>query len=480
MSGKFARKRHDGPPRIGTINQRAQRFRARAACIAWCRREGTRSKNDTILSVIPDQYKDPAVNSTKGFRELTKEEVALVENKYQSKMPSRVKRQKRETLGEDSDDEANGDWKGDDTSQTDDEWPLTSIGTPQESVEIGRARPHPTTSARTLPGQTPLANPSTTIVSPEMPSRMTLRSRKPIPPPAPSRDDDSRANVDSSKHTPVRRTTIHRETGTKSLPPKTVTETSSPLYEEAESSTTGRKRRHQTDDTAASDDEEFLRRAGPDVNTQTPYINAYLLRRPWLVPDIAPEDLTREALQAHNAWTLSDLRRRRHNARANLGFDPNMDEAFKAETLQGIAAGDYRYMAPKDHGWKEEDKRAISRALELTRIEYCDLKGLSVPGDFAQYSYESYASQWRRIQNDFEKIWTVFSKPKTLYRLPKWRGGFANWKVPKNDAFGKALLGQLEEGERALADMEREFEEEDRLEAEEAARKRSEREGEGA
>ena len=28
----------------------------------------------------------------------------------------------------------------DDTSQTNDEWTLTSIGTPQESVEIGRAR----------------------------------------------------------------------------------------------------------------------------------------------------------------------------------------------------------------------------------------------------------------------------------------------------------------------------------------------------
>ena len=309
---------------------------------------------------------------------------------------------------------------------------------------------------------------------------MTLRSGRPVPPPAPPTDEDWRASVESSQNTPVRRNTVHRETGTKSCPPKTVSGTSSPLHEEAASSTAGRKRRHQTDDTAASDEEEFQRRAGPNANTQTPYINHYLIRNPWKVPDIAPEDLTREALQAHDAWTLSDLRHRRENAGPNLEFDPDMDEAFIAETQQGILAGDYRYMAPKDHGWKEEDKRAISRALELTRIQYCDLKGLSVPGDFAEYEYESYASQWRRIQDHFEKIWTVFSKPKTLYRLPKWRGGFAKWRVPRRDAFGKALLDQLEMGERALADMEKEFQKEDRLEAEEAARKRSEGEGEDA
>ena len=34
------RRRHEGPPRVGTINQRAQRFRIRAACIAWCKRRG--------------------------------------------------------------------------------------------------------------------------------------------------------------------------------------------------------------------------------------------------------------------------------------------------------------------------------------------------------------------------------------------------------------------------------------------------------
>ncbi len=62
----------------------------------------------------------------------------LVQNK--GEIPARVRRKKRNARGRDSDDDEgngdwNGDWNGDDTSQPDDEWTLTSIETPQESVE---------------------------------------------------------------------------------------------------------------------------------------------------------------------------------------------------------------------------------------------------------------------------------------------------------------------------------------------------------
>ena len=89
-----------------TIKQRAQRFRTRAACITWGRREGTRAKNDTILKIIPEKVKNPAVNSRKGFRELTKAEIALVEN--EGITPSRQKRNERKTRGKDSDDDNDG------------------------------------------------------------------------------------------------------------------------------------------------------------------------------------------------------------------------------------------------------------------------------------------------------------------------------------------------------------------------------------
>ena len=477
FTGRAGSRRHEGPPRVGTINQRAQRFRIKAACITWSKREGTGSKNGMILGMIPKEC--IAANSTKGWRDLTRAEFDLVEKKHKGRAKKRGN-----TRGDFSDDgEGDGDDGGDDApSQTDDEWTLTSVGRPYESVEHGRDRPHPTTSSRTLPGQSSLlANPPTTIASQAMPSRMTLRSNRAIAPPVPSTREDSGASVDDRLPTPVRRTTIHREFGTKSLPPNTSADASLPEHDEPESSATGRKRRHQTEDEAGSDDDELLRRPGPNI-TETPYLNYYIARRAgnFAGPDPNPAHMAAEELKRHNAWTMSDLQKRRQKARQPcLPWDPDMDEEFQTETLEGIAAGDYRYMAPQDHGSNEEDINAVSRALLLTRIQYSSLKGHCVPGEFREYAGESYASQWRRIQDNFENVWTVFSKPRKLYRLTKWGRSFSNWKVKKDDALGRALLAKLDEGDRALADMEREWAEEDRLEAEEAARKEMEMEWEG-
>ena len=67
------------PLSLYVLAQRAQRFRIRAACIAWCKREGTGAKNATILGMIPKEC--IAANSTKVFRDLTRAEVDLVEKK---------------------------------------------------------------------------------------------------------------------------------------------------------------------------------------------------------------------------------------------------------------------------------------------------------------------------------------------------------------------------------------------------------------
>ena len=57
---------------------RATRFRLRSGCLSWAKKDGTVAKNQRILDVIPAQYKDPAVNSTKGWRDLTKAEIKRV------------------------------------------------------------------------------------------------------------------------------------------------------------------------------------------------------------------------------------------------------------------------------------------------------------------------------------------------------------------------------------------------------------------
>ena len=70
-----AREWHEGPPRVGTFSMRATRFRLSAGCLSWEKKDGTAAKNQRILDVIPAQYKDPGVNSTKGWRDLSKAEI---------------------------------------------------------------------------------------------------------------------------------------------------------------------------------------------------------------------------------------------------------------------------------------------------------------------------------------------------------------------------------------------------------------------
>ena len=69
---------HEGPPRVGTFSMRATRFRLGAGCLSWAKKDGTVAKNQRILDVIPAQFKDPAVNSTKGWRDLNKAEMKMV------------------------------------------------------------------------------------------------------------------------------------------------------------------------------------------------------------------------------------------------------------------------------------------------------------------------------------------------------------------------------------------------------------------
>ena len=55
---------------------RATRFRLRAGLLSWEKKDGTDAKNQRILSLIPAQFK--RLNSTKGWRDLNKEEMNQV------------------------------------------------------------------------------------------------------------------------------------------------------------------------------------------------------------------------------------------------------------------------------------------------------------------------------------------------------------------------------------------------------------------
>ena len=94
-----ANKWHNGPPRVGTFSMRATRFRTEAGCLSWGMKEGTAPKNKRILDLIPAQYKDPAVNSTKGWRDLNPAEIKMIKDGAM-KTPQKARKKNRAAKAE--------------------------------------------------------------------------------------------------------------------------------------------------------------------------------------------------------------------------------------------------------------------------------------------------------------------------------------------------------------------------------------------
>ena len=90
---------HNGPPRMGTFSMRATRFRTEAGCLSWSKKEGTAPKNKRILDLIPTQYKDPAINSTKGWRDLNPAELKTIKDGAM-KTPQKARKKNRAAKAE--------------------------------------------------------------------------------------------------------------------------------------------------------------------------------------------------------------------------------------------------------------------------------------------------------------------------------------------------------------------------------------------
>ena len=101
-AGSQAREWHAGPPRVGTFSMRATRFRLRAGLLSWEKKDGTDAKNRRILDLIPAQYQE--VNSTKGWRDLNKEEMNKIKAGHLSK-PQQGPKAKRRVVAKDSEED---------------------------------------------------------------------------------------------------------------------------------------------------------------------------------------------------------------------------------------------------------------------------------------------------------------------------------------------------------------------------------------
>lgn len=121
--------------------------------------------------------------------------------------------------------------------------------------------------------------------------------------------------------------------------------------------------------------------------------------------------------------------------------EPMYKVEFQAETQAalGLQNPDYRYETPHGRVTDARDRASIRRALELTCIDYCQRRGHPVPKDLlAECHNESYMSQYRQVQADFDRVWNG-DQPVGLYCLPAWTKGFDKWKVPGRSGRGAQL-----------------------------------------
>ena len=96
-----AREWHAGPPRVGTLGMRATLFRLHAGLLSRSGQDGTEAKKRRILDLIPACLK--RVNSTKGWRDLNKDEINVVKADAMRKPQQgpKAKRAVTEDSGED-------------------------------------------------------------------------------------------------------------------------------------------------------------------------------------------------------------------------------------------------------------------------------------------------------------------------------------------------------------------------------------------
>jgi len=176
-------------------------------------------------------------------------------------------------------------------------------------------------------------------------------------------------------------------------------------------------------------------------------------------PRIFSADYPRTARQCRPSKHAVILKTARHKAKAPLDptaaygilaqyvlemiddTEPMYDAKLQAETQAALALPnpDYRYKTPHGRVSDLRDRASIRRALELTCIDFCQLRGHPVPQDLlAECHNQSYMSQYRHVQAEFDRVWNG-DQPVELYCLPAWTKSFDKWKVPGGSSRGAQL-----------------------------------------
>ena len=105
---------------------------------------------------------------------------------------------------------------------------------------------------------------------------------------------------------------------------------------------------------------------------------------------------------------------------------PSLDAAYQTSLLTHLPhSTDMRFQPPQT----PTDIASLQHALEMTRMDFwLQSPTETYPADLSRYGHESYASQHRRLQHAFCRVWREYraetTAPPELFRLPGWMFGF--------------------------------------------------------
>ena len=409
FTGPEGKKWSPSPPRVGTLSMRATRFRARAGCLSWTVKGDSDAKNNYMLSLMPAMCEQ--TNSTRYFRDLTKQEQVDSEQ-GKGLRPNKARKEKREAAAMAASATGSGDDDGSDSEDDVDsnENPSVTDAAPRQGMQSPGDRgsvetSHQTPVSRKL-ADFHLQSPSVPHSDSRLHDQQVKRRRLP-------NDGSSAVNTDREPSLPdsVRVQRRGKAQSTRGRPSHTPSRKAI-AREPSTSNTTHSMGR----DAAAASNYPFLSLPKNSNGAESKFPN-------WFIE------------VAQDAFGVPEM------------FNPDSPE-FQQETRECVMAGDYRYYAPVLDG-KEADVEAIStvaRALELSKMDYFAQTGRHPPRNLSTYGHESYASQFRRLNEMFVKEFEDEDSTRALYSLAPWKDGFAGWQQVL-DTRGLKLWRRGEPGE---------------------------------
>ena len=408
---------HEGPPRYGTVGMRATRFRLQAGLLTWKRRMGSDARNAKILSFIPDECKDPKVNSTRSFRDLTPFEQDAIAKVLRGSAPNRARKAKG-------------------VEQKNKEIENTGENCDGFGVDDGFEVPNS-------------EDDSTGVLAPGFADNSLSQSNNKSRP-YKDRDSDSSGN-DSDRHL-IKRQRIHVSgKGLKTLPKHIINSFGSKgsSHRGAMPSRQARKKPAvieisddemgtvNNEENASDDEGSRKRRDGSDPeghedSENEPEESQSTLRAQsppptYLDQDEADAILSNDPLTARLANAASITRQTNRSTRR-----PSTIPTWIQETT----GKDFRIIVPNAFPETAEDNiAAIQDALELTRIDFFNKTGWRPrPSLIEEHKDQSYTMQHHALQQELAKAWRGKERVPELYLMPRWEKSFRNWKVEEEEA----------------------------------------------